>query len=65
MLNFALSSVPKGGKNDPSISPERFKTRAAHFPILRNERTGMQPATMGKDGFSFIVIRPDSESTLQ
>ena len=27
-----------------------FKTRAAHFPILRDERTGMQGATLGKSG---------------
>ena len=35
---------------DIYISPERFKTRAAHFPILRNRRTGMQRATFGKSG---------------
>ena len=29
---------------------ERFKTRAAHFPIWRNEETGMQRATLGKSG---------------
>ena len=29
---------------------ERFKTRAAHFPIWRDERTGMQRATLGKSG---------------
>ena len=27
-----------------------MKTRAAHFPIWRNERTGMQRATLGKSG---------------
>ena len=27
-----------------------FKTRTAHFPILRVERTGMQRATLGKNG---------------
>ena len=31
------------------VQPERFKTRA-HFPIWRNERTGMQRATLGKSG---------------
>ena len=30
--------------------PERFKTRAAHFPKKRDERTGMQQATLGKSG---------------
>ena len=29
---------------------ERFKTRATHFPIQRNGRTGMQRATLGKSG---------------
>ena len=29
---------------------EHFKTRAAHFPIKRDERTGMQQATLGKSG---------------
>ena len=33
-----------------SVESERFKTRAAHFPLLRNERTGMQRATLGKSG---------------
>ena len=32
------------------VQPERFKTRAAHFPIQRDERTGMQRATLGKNG---------------
>ena len=31
-----------------SISSERFKTRAAHFPILRDEGTGMQREILGK-----------------
>ena len=31
-----------------SIQPERFKTRAAHIPIPRDERSGMQRATLGK-----------------
>ena len=30
---------------------ERFKTRAAHFPTQRDERTGMQRTTLGKSGF--------------
>ena len=30
------------------LSQERFKTRAAHFPITRDDRTGMQWATLGK-----------------
>ena len=30
--------------------PERFKTRAAHFSIQRDGRTGMQRATLGKSG---------------
>ena len=30
--------------------PERFKTQAAHFPVQRDERTGMQRATLGKSG---------------
>ena len=30
--------------------PERFKTRATHFPIERDGRTGMQRATLGKRG---------------
>ena len=29
---------------------ERFKTQAAHFPIQRDERTGMQRATFGNSG---------------
>ena len=33
-----------------SIKPERFKTPAAHFPIQRDGRTGMQRATLGKSG---------------
>ena len=32
------------------IPAERFKTRAAHFPIWRDGRTGMQRATLGKSG---------------
>ena len=32
------------------IEPERFKTRAAHFPVQRDGRTGMQRATLGKSG---------------
>ena len=32
------------------LKPERFKTRAAHFPIWRDGRTGMQRATLGKSG---------------
>ena len=32
------------------LKPERFKTRAAHFHILRDERTGMQRETVGKSG---------------
>ena len=28
---------------------ERFKPRAAHFPIQHDERTGMQRATLGKN----------------
>ena len=31
--------------------PERFKTRAAHFPTWREGRTGMQWATLGKSGY--------------
>ena len=30
------------------LSPERFKARAAHFPMQRDERTGMERATVGK-----------------
>ena len=33
-----------------NAKPERFKTRAAHFPIQCDERTGMQQATLGKSG---------------
>ena len=33
---------------ESSIGSERFKTRAGHFPIWRDERTGMQRATLGK-----------------
>ena len=33
-----------------SIGSELFKTRAAHFPIQRGERTGMQLATLDKSG---------------
>ena len=29
---------------------EHFKTRAAHFPKKRDERTGMQRAALGKSG---------------
>ena len=32
------------------VSPERFKTRAAHFPIQRDEKTGMQRAILDKSG---------------
>ena len=32
------------------LRPERFKTRAAHFPIKRDGRTGMQRANLGKSG---------------
>ena len=32
------------------VEPERFKTRAAHFPIWRDERIGMQRAILGKSG---------------
>ena len=34
----------------PCLEPERFKTRAAHFSIQRDERTGMQRATLSKSG---------------
>ena len=33
-----------------SSRPERFKTRAAHFPVWRDGRTGMQRATFGISG---------------
>ena len=33
-----------------SIGSERFKTRAAHFPIECDGRTGMQRAILGKSG---------------
>ena len=29
---------------------ERFKTRATHFPMQRDGRSGMQRATLGKSG---------------
>ena len=32
------------------MGPERFKTWAAHCPTQRDERTGMQWATLGKSG---------------
>ena len=32
------------------MTPERFKTRAAHFPIESDGRTGMQRGTLGKSG---------------
>ena len=32
------------------VIPKRSKTRAAHFAILRDERTGMYRATLGKSG---------------
>ena len=32
------------------VKPERFKTRAAHFPVQRDERTDMERATLGKSG---------------
>ena len=32
------------------IKAERFKTRAAHFPIWHDEQTGMQRPTLGKSG---------------
>ena len=32
------------------VKPERFKTRAAHFPKKRDGRTGTQLATLGKSG---------------
>ena len=31
-------------------TPEHFKTRVAHFPMQRDERTGIQRATVGKSG---------------
>ena len=33
-----------------SLKSERFKTRAAHFTIWRDGRTGMQRATLDKSG---------------
>ena len=29
---------------------ELFKTRAAHFPVQRDKRTGMERAILGKSG---------------
>ena len=34
------------------FKPERFETWVAHFPIQRDERTGMQRATLGLRGVS-------------
>ena len=36
---------------------ERFKTRAAHFPVQRDERTGMQRASLGKSGSEAVQVR--------
>ena len=46
---------------------ECFKTRAEHFPTQRDERTGMQQATLGKSGFeaaSWLQARAFSSNTL-
>ena len=50
-----------------SVLPEHFKTRAAHFTIQRDGRTGMQRATLGKSGSeaAATVTRSDSESIFQ
>ena len=32
------------------VHAERFKERAAHFPTLRDDRTGIQRATLRKSG---------------
>ena len=37
-------------RNWNKVPPERFKTRAAYFPIWHDERTGMQWTTLGKTG---------------
>ena len=42
--------------SDPYYAqPERFKTRAAQFAILRDERTGMHWATLGKSGSEAVL----------
>ena len=41
------------------VAPERFKTPAAHFPIKRNGRTGMQRAALGKSGSEAASQLPD------
>ena len=43
-----FSERPENIVTETFAEPKRFKTRAAHFPILRDERTGMQRATLGK-----------------
>ena len=39
-----------GYENHAKQKQTQAKTRAAHFPIWRDERTGMQWATLGKSG---------------
>ena len=50
--NAPVTQIPagtvEGGKE--KLAAELFKTRAVHFPILRDGRTGMQRAALGKSG---------------
>ena len=43
-------SVPVHPTDRIMFETERFKTLATHFPFLRDGRTGMQRATLGKSG---------------
>ena len=47
--------------------PRRFKTQAAFFTVLRDERFGMQTGNFGQERYwsSFVIIRSDSESIFQ
>ena len=65
MDNIFVWSVPQA--LSALIHPERFKTRAVHFPIQRDQRTDMQRATLGKSGSKTAsqLTRSDSESIFQ
>ena len=49
-VQFMFDGLKRTGTKLDLIGSERFKTRAAHFPIWRDGRTGMQRATLGKSG---------------
>ena len=47
---ISTSKDVRNGQGTSSVRAERFKTRAGHFPIQHDERTGIQRATLGKSG---------------